>query len=149
MAATPYKLSPKARARVERLGILKMQIDALQVQYDALREEHAEYLQRVGHATTEKVGPVNAFLRLTKRWSYSEAVQRLQARLKALQSKEQESGIATYTETASVVVNLSAKVLAVEVGEKLNLDAFEEAIKAGEGMADPCLTAPENFTHLV
>lgn len=127
-AAAPYKLSPKARARVERLGVLKMQIDALQAQYNALREEHAEYLLRVGHDATEKVGPVNAFLRWTKRWKYSEAVERLRTKLKAAEAKEQQSGVATFTESSTVVVTLSAKALAVEMGERLDLDAFEQVI---------------------
>lgn len=135
-AATPYKLSPKARTRVERLGVLKMQIDALQAEYNELREVHGTYLMRVGHNTTEKVGPVNAFLRFTKRWKYSEAVERLRTRLKAAEAKEQHSGVAIFLESGSVVVNLSAKVLAVEVGEKLNLEAFESAVSEA-AVAEP------------
>ena len=127
-AAAPYKLSPKARARVERLGVLKMQMDALKSEYDELRNIHGEYLKRVGHSVTEKVGPVNAFLRIIKSWKYSETVERLRAKLKAAEAKEQHTGIATFTESSAVVVTLSAKVLAVEVGEKLNLEIFEKVI---------------------
>ena len=113
MTVKTYTPDSSIGKRLSDVQRIKLEIDRLNEQLD----EHKAYL--LGHAirndyTTLQLGALKISRRERAFWSYSEALQDAEAKLKDRKVREQKNGTATNTPTEHLVINFSVKAILLD-----------------------------------
>lgn len=109
MSTKDYAPTSSIGQRLEEVQRIKLEIDRLTEALD----EQKTYL--LGHAIRNdydslRCGAVVVSRRERSSWTYSEALQDAEARLKARKAREQANGTAINKPTEHLIVNFSAKI---------------------------------------
>jgi len=110
MTAKTYTPDSSIGERLTEVQRIKLEIDRLNEELDG----HKAYL--LGHAIRNNYdslacGAVTVSRRQRASWTYSEALQKVEANLKDRKAREQKNGTAINSPTEHVVVTFSAKAV--------------------------------------
>jgi hypothetical protein len=113
MSIKTYTEDSAIGQRLVELQRTKLEIDRL----TELLDQQKAYL--LGHAIRNNfekltLGPLTVARRERAAWSYSEALQDAEAKLKARKLREQQNGTATNKPTEHLVINFSAKAVLLD-----------------------------------
>jgi hypothetical protein len=113
MTVKTYTTDSSIGERLSEVQRIKLEIDRLNEELD----KHKAYL--LGHAirndyTTLQLGPLKLSRRERASWSYSEALQDAEAKLKDRKLREQKNGTAINTPSEHLVINFSVKAILLD-----------------------------------
>jgi hypothetical protein len=126
------KPAPREYTPADGIGQRLMEVQRLTLKIDAAKaalEREKEYL--LGHVTRNNFPGLRCQAtlvspRVTVSWTYSDAVKKAEASLKALKQKEQKNGTAVKRDTSSLVVTISGKAALLQAAAASTLNAILE-----------------------